>query len=84
MRNHADIFEILDDGMLFLLFVRIMFLFLLFFFQESRRPLVKALVKNDASSFLFHTLRSLADDRGLGHEISLQIHQILAIIGHHG
>lgn len=53
-------------------------------FEETRRPLVKALIKNDACSFLLHNLRVVAEDRGLGQEISLQIHQILAIIGHHG
>ena len=59
---------------------------LLFFLspKETRRPLVKVLIKNDACSFLLHNLRAVADDRGLGQEISLQIHQILAIIGHHG
>jgi hypothetical protein len=56
----------------------------LFLFEESRRPLVKALIKNDVCSFLLHNLRAVADDRGLGQDISLQIHQILSIIGHHG
>jgi hypothetical protein len=46
--------------------------------------LVKALIKNDACSFLLHTVRASADDRGLGQDISLQIHQILSVIGHHG
>lgn len=54
------------------------------FVAETRRPLVKALVKNDVCSFLLHTLRAVGDDRGLGQEISLQIHQILAVIGRHG
>jgi hypothetical protein len=58
--------------------------FVCFVFEESRRPLVKALIKNDVCSFLLHNLRAVADDRGLGQDISLQIHQILAIIGHHG
>ncbi len=53
-------------------------------FEETRRPLVKALIKNDVCSFLLHNLRAVADDRGLGQDISLQIHQILSIIGHHG
>jgi hypothetical protein len=54
------------------------------FVEESRRPLVKALIKNDVCSFLLHNLRAIADDRGLGQDILLQTHQILAIIGHHG
>lgn len=53
-------------------------------FAETRRPLVKVLLKNDACTLLLHNLRAVADDRGLGHDISLQIHQILAAIGHHG
>ena len=53
-------------------------------FEETRRPLVKALIKNDVCSFLLHHLRAVADDRGLGQDLSLQIHQILAVIGHHG
>lgn len=53
-------------------------------FAETRRPLVKILIKNDACTLLLHNLRAVADDRGLGHDISLQIHQILAVIGHHG
>lgn len=57
---------------------------LLFSFEETRRPLVKSMIKNDACSFLLHNLRTVAEDRGLGQEISLQIHQILAIIGHYG
>jgi hypothetical protein len=56
----------------------------LVFLKETRRPLVKALIKNDVCSFLLHNLRAVADDRGLGQDISLQIHQILSIIGHHG
>ncbi|CAF0776542.1 unnamed protein product [Adineta steineri] len=51
--------------------------------KKTRRPLVKALIKNDVCSFLLHNLRAVADDRGLGQEVALQIHQILAIIGHH-
>lgn len=53
-------------------------------FLEGRRPLVKALIKNDACSFLFSALRASAEDKGLGQDVSLQIHHILAIIGHHG
>ncbi len=56
----------------------------LVFLIETRRPLVKPLIKNDVCSFLLHNLRAVADDRGLGQDISLQIHQILAVIGHHG
>ncbi|UJR28214.1 hypothetical protein I4U23_009464 [Adineta vaga] len=51
--------------------------------KKTRRPLVKALIKNDVCSFLLHNLRAVADDRGLGQDISLQIHQILAVVGHH-
>ncbi|CAF0963815.1 unnamed protein product [Adineta ricciae] len=51
--------------------------------KKTRRPLVKALIKNDVCSFLLHHLRAVADDRGLGQDLSLQIHQILAVIGHH-
>ncbi len=57
---------------------------IVFFCKETRRPLVKALIKNDVCSFLLHNLRAVADDRGLGQDISLQIHQILSVIGHHG
>jgi hypothetical protein len=46
--------------------------------------LVKALIQNDVCSFLLNNLRAVSDDRGLGQDISLQIHHILAIIGHHG
>lgn len=55
-----------------------------FLFLGTSRPLVKALIKNDVCSFLLHTLRIVSEDRGLGQDISLQIHQILAAIGHHG
>ncbi|CAF2396050.1 unnamed protein product [Rotaria sp. Silwood2] len=51
--------------------------------KKFSRPLVKALIKNDVCSFLLHTLRSVSEDRGLGQDVSLQIHQILAVIGHH-
>ncbi|CAF3080993.1 unnamed protein product [Rotaria socialis] len=51
--------------------------------KKTSRPLVKSLIKNDVCSFLLNTLRVVAEDRGLGQDISLQIHQILAAIGHH-
>ena len=54
------------------------------FLVESRRPLVKSLIKNDVCSFLLHNLRAFSEDRGLGQDVSLQIHQVLAAIGHHG
>ncbi|CAF4048930.1 unnamed protein product [Rotaria sordida] len=52
--------------------------------KKSSRPMVKALIKNDICSFLLNTLRTVSEDRGLGQDVSLQIHQILAIIGRHG
>ncbi|CAF0810559.1 unnamed protein product [Rotaria sordida] len=51
--------------------------------KKSSRPMVKALIKNDICSFLLNTLRTVSEDRGLGQDVSLQIHQILAIIGRH-
>lgn len=76
MHHHPDDFEFLNQILTIIREV-------LEYDKKTRRPLVKALMKNDACTFLLHNLRAVADDRGLGHDISLQIHQILSIIGHH-